>query len=614
MALEYSSYPLGQDFNKLYSDIVNCKIVPPPYFQGDVPHSFFLTKRDGFAKKYSGTNFDAMGFSEIYDIEEYGTDYLYLIWKSGSKIHVKRYQISTDTVQTIRNSQDWKSWVNYKFLYINTAKWITNTAGTNISSNSWETSIGTGFATTWLEGKYIYLYQKNASATTPWGIGQVFKIDYSTGGKLNVASTGWIAAPTQCDYKIYDNFGSTLAFIDTDNIMVIHDYEDTAAAPDDLVPVPWVPSPLDAMYENNRLYIVQQPLVAGSASSNVYVGNVGFFGLYFWGRSLIGSSVSVYNIAAFQNYMLVLTKSGIDVILTVQTNVSGTVYTFEVLSNMTRDIAIYGQNYFLIYNQGFYIISNNKRFLSVTITPQPNDKYTIQLTPQWMYIQKFLDAIEPTDKVRFWVYDQDIYILHWDWEKTTVFVYKNFYQGWMRWTTSLFLNGFKFWKYFGSDIYYTAEATTSDAWGVWFSQSIQIVAGEDNIFQYKRLHFTKLILWSQSSKNIRIKHSTYIGWFYDVYDIGLEGAKYFDYLTTSSNDELYQDSLVGINNYYSWNAWMTWISPLCIVEVPSGFFMNLDVIDIYWANSDTIHFWWLLTGYELLQPQVTDQENTISYS
>ena len=79
MALEYSSYPLGQDFNKLYSDIVNCKIVPPPYFQGDVPHSFFLTKRDGFAKKYSGTNFDAMGFSEIYDIEEYGTDYLYLI-------------------------------------------------------------------------------------------------------------------------------------------------------------------------------------------------------------------------------------------------------------------------------------------------------------------------------------------------------------------------------------------------------------------------------------------------------------------------------------------------------------------------------------------------------
>lgn len=126
--------------------------------------------------------------------------------------------------------------------------------------------------------------------------------------------------------------------------------------------------------------------------------------------------------------MLVLTKSGIDVILTVQTNVSGTVYTFEVLSNMTRDIAIYAQNYFLIYNQGFYIISNNKRFLSVTITPQPNDKYTITLTPQGMYIQKFLDAIQSTDRVRFWVYDQDIYILQWNGTKTNIFIYKNFYQ------------------------------------------------------------------------------------------------------------------------------------------------------------------------------------------
>lgn len=86
--------------------------------------------------------------------------------------------------------------------------------------------------------------------------------------------------------------------------------------------MPGVPNPLDAIYENNRLYIIQQPLTVGSQSSNVYVGNVGYFSMYFGGRSLIGSSVSAYNVAAFQNYMLILTKTGIDVILTVQTNVS----------------------------------------------------------------------------------------------------------------------------------------------------------------------------------------------------------------------------------------------------------------------------------------------------
>lgn len=244
--------------------------------------------------------------------------------------------------------------------------------------------------------------------------------------------------------------------------MVMHDYEDVAATPDDLIPVPGVPSPLDAIYENNRLYIVQQPLVAGSPSSNVYVGNVGYFSLYYGGRSLIGSSLAVFNITAFQNYILVLNSKGIDVILTVSTNVSGTVYTFEVLSTMTRDISIYAQNYFLIYNQGFYIISNNKRFLSVTITPQPNDKYTITLTPQGMYIQKFLDAMIATDKVRFWVYDQDIYILHWNGTFTNIFVYKNFYQGWIRWTTSLFLNGFKLGQYFGTNIYYATPNATVD--------------------------------------------------------------------------------------------------------------------------------------------------------
>lgn len=64
---------------------------------------------------------------------------------------MKRYQISTDTVVTIRSSQTYKAGVNYKFLYLNTAKGTTNTPGTNISSNSGEVSLGTGFATTGLE-------------------------------------------------------------------------------------------------------------------------------------------------------------------------------------------------------------------------------------------------------------------------------------------------------------------------------------------------------------------------------------------------------------------------------------------------------------------------------
>lgn len=40
----------------------------------------------------------------------------------------------------------------------------------------------------------------------------------------------------------------------------------------------------------------------------------------------------------------------------------------------------------------------------------------------------------------------------------------------------------------------------------------------------------------------------------------------------------------------------------------------MDIIEINWSDTDIIHFGWLLTGYELLEPQVTDTENTLSYS
>ena len=40
----------------------------------------------------------------------------------------------------------------------------------------------------------------------------------------------------------------------------------------------------------------------------------------------------------------------------------------------------------------------------------------------------------------------------------------------------------------------------------------------------------------------------------------------------------------------------------------------MDLIEVYGSDTDIVHFGWLLTGYELLDPQVTDTENTISYS
>lgn len=49
-----------------------------------------------------------MGYDEIYDFEIYNDNWVFLIGRVGDYIHVKRYIVDTDTVQTIRSSQLWK--------------------------------------------------------------------------------------------------------------------------------------------------------------------------------------------------------------------------------------------------------------------------------------------------------------------------------------------------------------------------------------------------------------------------------------------------------------------------------------------------------------------------
>ena len=68
--MEYGQFLLSQEFNKNYSDVLNSKIVAPPYYPGEVPQTFFFAKRDGFSKAYSdmlGTELD--GYDRIYDFK-----------------------------------------------------------------------------------------------------------------------------------------------------------------------------------------------------------------------------------------------------------------------------------------------------------------------------------------------------------------------------------------------------------------------------------------------------------------------------------------------------------------------------------------------------------------
>jgi hypothetical protein len=44
---ENVSMLLQEDVNKFYTSIINCEIIKPPHYEGRVPQTFFLRKRDG---------------------------------------------------------------------------------------------------------------------------------------------------------------------------------------------------------------------------------------------------------------------------------------------------------------------------------------------------------------------------------------------------------------------------------------------------------------------------------------------------------------------------------------------------------------------------------------
>ncbi len=129
--------------------------------EGEVPDTFFLTKRDGFKLKFNAPNWNDMGYDEIYDFEIYNDNWVFLIGRVGDYIHVKRYVVDTDTVQTIRSSQPWKEGVNYKFIYLNTVKggsvlYTNNNVSADATDVALDVDVGSG-----KEGYYAYLFDKN---------------------------------------------------------------------------------------------------------------------------------------------------------------------------------------------------------------------------------------------------------------------------------------------------------------------------------------------------------------------------------------------------------------------------------------------------------------------
>lgn len=590
--MEYFLAPLWQDFNKVYADVVNSSIIPPPHYTWRVPHSFFFTKRWGFSEYAWSQSFD-----EIYDIVESWSD-IYYLWKIWSNVKMKKN--STELY-----SWTYVAWVNYKFYYINSAKWTLSESWTAWEwVTSWSDVIIRDTTKTWTVNayawKYVYVYE--ATAWT-W---QIMQIDSNTATDLVVTQSWWKTPPTGAKYYIFSNFWDTLSFVWPDYCYIVHN--DST-----IVKIKTVQNPIDAIYWNWRNYIVD-------TNKKVFVSaEAWLFANYFNQRSLIWAVDDVVNIIDFRDFVLLLWLSKISVIRSSEKVATTVSWASEILTTfsivtVTNQVWLYAQGAFSIYNNWLYILSTFKQFLSVNIESVGIDKFTVSNQNNWIYIQKFLDTIASTDHIRIAITDQNIYIIVNNWSLTNIYIYDYIYLWWHRWRTNLVIWWYKKLKFFWKKIYEISTTSILDDWTDTYDQNIKIIVWEENIFNMKRSLLVKFYITRNTSLNSKCVFTIEAWGNVDIFEKELNELWYLQFaawLYSWTSNTLWSNIL-----WY----WLLWSQKLSLsnivadianIEIPTWFFHELLIIELKWEGSNRVEFWWMMEWYTLYEPQVTPFKNVI---
>lgn len=585
--MEFVQLPLVQDFNKLYSDILNCDIVPPPFYLGRVPQSFFLKKRGAFVAVEGAEVFD-----EIFDIYEIGND-VYYIGKIGTDLLVKK---NATTIHT----GTYTTGVQYKFFITQWPKGAVYDSGTGangsvVGPDLIITDSTKTFTVNALSLKYVYLYEADV------GQWQVLLIDSNTSTTMTVTSTGWKSEPKNAKYKIFDSYGFVLSFVAED---YIYNIQDDAS----VTPVKTIASPMDAVYFNDNYYIVDQ-------SSDLHIGGYGIFAAYFSGKSNLGSYPDTFNIINFKDYILLVGNKWISAVRSMNRidNTWATV-TDRVVIPVSHEVAMLSQWAYTIYNQGLYILSQNKKFIGVNIADVGIDKFTVSTTNHGIYIQQFLDNITTSDTLRIGISDQNIYITASSAGSTTIFNYDMLYMGWHRWVTLLPISNFKLNRFIGDTLYIKWFDAAKDNGTELYDQNIRAVIGEDNILSMKRAILTKMVIWKNTTKDAYIHYNVLAGGNIDKYIKQFKESAYLQdirWYSLQTNGTL-GNQLLGISLLaQSSTDALDLLADFANIENPTWFFYEICIIDIKATGTDEFEFGWMLLGYNKFEPQVTSYKNVI---
>lgn len=574
--MTYLSMLLQQDVNKLYPDILNHEISPPPHRPGRVSHTFFLKRRPGFNTQIDFT------WDKVLDYLQFNWDEYWLVknwtdlefYKNNTLIETKTY---SDSVNHKLFTVWWPSWTN-----LDSWTWATSNV------NAWIYTI-TDSTKTWTVNayalKWIYIY--DADVWT-W---QVFQIVSNTATVLTLYSW-WIIQPSNIDYIIFDNYSECVAFIASDWIYVNHNDAD-------VIQLKRYGTAVDAIYNLWRLFVVDN-------NDNVLVSEE-WTNCYYYSQP-IWTYAWVQWMTTFQDFVLLMCSDRIGMIkretISLDSN-SNPIETFKTLT-VTNVLGTFNRKSFTTYNQWLYVFTWTKKLVAINITPSGTDRFTVQQDDQWIYIQQFLDNINSSDDVQIWINAEKVCLVHKSSTENNIFLYDVYYKFWYRWNTLLPIHWVVVFNslYFLWDIVYKIDNSISkDLWTNDYMPRIKSILGEEDIFSLKVYMMHKLYIWANSDENTSIKYVCHFDWWRYEVNTNLENIKYLSDSALYNSDWTWWGDM-----FWYWIFWWTWFTisdyilwAVNAVEIPVSLTASLVELYIEWD----IEFGGQMMQYEMYDPYVT---------
>jgi len=579
MEITYLPMLLQQDANKLYPDIANFDIVPPPHRPWRVSHTFFLKRRGWFAE------YEDFWWDKVIDYLEFWWSKYWLV-KSWTDLKLMK-----DWSATTLFTWTYSSLVNHRLLLVSACSW------TKLDSWTWATSNVTSWVYTITDStksrttnafalKYIYVYE---AATWQW---QVFRISSNTATELTL-ERWWSVQPTNIKYHIFTSFSEVPALISNDWLYIVHN--DTT-----IQKVINFSTVVDVIYNLWRMMYVD-------SNDNVVVSYQWYSCLFIDQTSIIWTFSWLNAMVQFQDFVLMMSSTRVWMIKKESVEVidSEVIDVFKpvIISNL---LWTFWRKSFAVYNQWLYLFTSAKRFVALTITPSWTDRYTVTQEDQWIYIQQYLDSIWNTNDVSIAINAEKIVFVNSSSTSYNMYIYDTYYKFWHRWDTELPIHGvvvfnniYYLWDMvYDYDVSYTKDILTLD-----YTPYLKVIFGESDIFSLKNIITNKYYIWKNTDSNTKITRKAHVDWWKYSVSTTLKDSQYI------LNSSIYNANWTQWSTVlWYWIFWWYWFSAsdyliawTNIIEIPISILCSLMEIEIEWD----IEFWWMILWYSISEPVVT---------